>query len=158
MADIQGEAQMKMMAWQVKGQQAQQAAMGQGMAQGEPGGPDAGGAAPAGAAPNAQDPYGGMQSPLAQGQQMQPGGLNVDIPTMAKAQAAMINRLPPQQQQFAIQNLRAQSPELATMVEQMLAQMQGGGEGGGGQQGGAPAVDMRPMPEAASPRRSAGMV
>jgi hypothetical protein len=158
MADIQGEAQMKMMAWQVKGQQAQQAAMGSGLAQGEPGGPDtgAGGGAAMQPAPGA-DPMQGMQSPLAQNQQMQPGGLNVDIPTMAKAQATMINRLPPQQQQFAIQNLRAQSPELATMVEQLLSQMQGGGEGGG-QAGGAPAVDMRPLPEAASPRRAAGMV
>jgi hypothetical protein len=161
MAEIQGEAQMTMMKYQVKAQQEQQKAMMAGAAQGEPGGPDAAAAAAgAPAQPQAQaQTMDGMTSPLGMGQQMpmnQQGqfmGINIDLPTMAQAQANMIQRLPPNQQQFALNNLRAQSPELAQLVEQLLKQM--GGEGG---EEGQPGVDMRPLPEARSPRRAAGMV
>jgi hypothetical protein len=80
-------------------------------------------------------------------------GTNVDLPSLAMAQARQISQMPPEQQQAAIQNLQAQSPELAELVVQMLRKLQGGG--GQGQQ---PQVDMRPLPEQRSPRRAAGMV
>ncbi len=155
MADVQGEAQVVMMKYQVKAQQVQQTAMMAQAAPGEPGGPDA----QAGGGATAQTMQ-GMGSPLAAGQQIptnnegQPLGFNVDLPTMAQAQANMIMRLPPNQQQFALQNLKTQSAELAQMVEQLISQSQGAG-GGEAQQ---PGVDMRPMPEAGAPRRAAGMV
>jgi hypothetical protein len=85
--------------------------------------------------------------------QQGPGGaLNVDIPSMAQAQANLIGSLPPSQQSFAINNLRAMSPELAEMVQQILAQQSGD------QQQGGPQVDMRPLPEVKGPRRAAGPV
>lgn len=99
-----------------------------------------------------------MQSGLSQGQQIQPGAAAIDLPSMAQAQAKLIATLPKPQQTFAINNLRAQSPELASMVEQLLAQMQQGQEGGQAGQGAGPQVDMRPLPEQRSPRRAAGMV
>ena len=98
-------------------------------------------------------------SQLSGGQRMptnengQATGLNVDLPTLAMAQARQISQMPPEQQQAAIQNLQTQSPELAQLVVQMLAKLQGGG--GQGQQ---PQVDMRPLPEQRSPRRAAAAV
>lgn len=152
-AEIQGEAQLIMGRYAVKAQQEQQKAMVAGAAPGEAGGPDA--AASAAGAPQTME---GMGSPLNAGQQMpmnnqgQFMGINIDLPTMAQAQANMIQRLPPNQQQFAINNLKSQSPELAQLVEQLLRQ------NGGGSQEQQPGVDMRPLPEASSPRRAAGMV
>lgn len=160
MAEIQGESQSIMMKYQVKAQQAQQQAMVAGQAPGEPGGPDAA-AAQQGAPGAAQgsDPMQQMQSGLNGGQQMQPGMAGVDLPSMAQAQANLIATLSVQQQAFAISNLRNQSPELATMVEQILAQKQQGQEGAGpAGQGPGPQVDMRPLPEQKGPRRAAGMV
>jgi hypothetical protein len=170
MAQMQGESTMIMMKYQAKAQQAQQEALMAAAAPGEPGGPDAAGGA--GSAPGGQGGLIGgagvppeqqgastqpaaMQSPLNAGQQMQqgPGGaLNVDIPSMAQAQANLIGSLPPSQQSFAINNLRSMSPELAEMVQQILAQQSGD------QQQGGPQVDMRPLPEVKGPRRAAGPV
>jgi len=176
MANVQGEAQVVMMKFQAKGQQVLQEAMMAQQAPGEPGGGAAGGAAASSAGGQGAAP-GGMMPPSQQmqsqlglgnrmpmntnGQGMQPGGLNVDIPSMAQAQANLIRSLPPQQQPFAISNLRAMSPELAEMVETLLSQGQdGGGDGGGGgiDPSAQPAVDMRPLPEQRGPRRASGIV
>lgn len=174
MAQIQGEAQLIMMKYQVKAQADAQQAMVAAPAPGEPGGPEASGgasAAPggqggmiggAGVPPQLQGGTvpGSMQSPLSSSQKMpansngqgvQMGGLNVDIPSMAQAQARLIMSLPPQQQQFAINNLRSMSPDLAEMVEQLIAQQEQGQDAG-------PQVDMRPMPDQKGPRRAGGMV
>lgn len=154
-AEVQGEASLIMAKWQAKAQQEQMKAMAAGAAPGEPGGPEGAGV-PATQA-GAGDPMAAMQSQLGAQQQMpmnQQGqfmGINVDLPSMAQAQANLISKLPPQQQQFALQNLRAMSPELAQLVEQLLGQQQGAKEE-------QPAVDMRPLPEARSPRRAAGLV
>jgi len=154
LAEIQGESQKIMMKYQVESQQAMQAAMGAPPAPGEAGGPESAEGLEAGV----PSP---MQSPLNAGQQMpqdqngQVTQMQIDLPTMAQAQARLISSLPPAQQQFALSNLRAQSPELAQMVEQLLGQ-QGGGGGGGQAQGAG--VDMRPLPDKLPPRRAAGMV
>ena len=94
-------------------------------------------------------------SPLNAGQNMQQQGMGagIDLPSMAIYQARLIANLPPEQQQIAIQNLAAQSPELAQMVQQMLAQMKGG-QPPQPQQGNV--IDMRPMPEQLPPRRAGG--
>lgn len=173
MAAIQGEAQMIMMKFQAKAQQEMQAAMAAPAAPGEAGGPDGGSPPQAGAvqapvgAPQGQAPGNDnnasaasfMNSPLGEGARMAPqpgGGLmgNIDIPSMAQAQAKLIAALPMQQQEFAINNLRSTSPELATMVEQLLGQMQQDG----GDTGQPMQVDMRPLPEQKGPRRAASMV
>lgn len=176
MAQIQGEAQVVMMKYQAKAQMEMQIAMAAGAAPGEPGGPEAAGGAAAtpggqGSAPGASIPQGmqgASQSPLSadqripvsandQGTGMQVGGMNVDIQSLAQMQAKMIATLPPAQQQFALNNLKMQSADLATLVEQLIAQQQGGG-GDQGQGGGGPQVDMRPLPEQKGPRRAAGIV
>jgi hypothetical protein len=73
-----------------------------------------------------------------------------DIRVVAQQQAQQIAQMPPQEQQQAIQNIAAQSPELAQMVEQLVKQMSGGKPSGGPS---APAVDARPLPEQRAPRR-----
>lgn len=149
MADVQGQVQLVLMKYQAKAQQSMQQAMTAPAAPGEAGGPD--GAMSA------------MQSQLvasqkmpvdsaAQGQGLAVGGLNVDIPSLAQAQARLIASFPPAQQQFALNNLRTMSPELAEMTEQLLAQQQQGTQGQGS------GVDMTPLPEQRSPRRAAGTV
>lgn len=182
MAEIQGQQQLVMNKYQVKAQQAAQQAMGAPAAQGEAGGPDAMGGtaggqeaevamgAPQQASDQQQPQAQGqvpqeMQSPNAQGQQMQPGQAGaVDLPSMAMMQAKSIAAMPPQQQQQAIQNLTAQSPELADLVIQMLKQMgvqvqrapQQGVPGAAG--AAASQVDMRPQPEQRPARREAASV
>lgn len=185
MAEIQGEQQLVMAKYTVKAQQAQQQDMTAGAAPGEPGGPEAmgagtpGGQSAGGPMPNAQpqDPAAaqqmavqggtpGMQSPLGMDQQMQQGSPGaVDIPSMAYMNAQTIAGLPPDQQQAAVQNLSAQSPQLADLVVQILKTMgiTVGRPGAGGQIPGAngdaaAGVDMRPMPEKLPPRRVAAAV
>ena len=74
--------------------------------------------------------------------------------------------MPPQQQQQAIENLAAQSLELADLVVQMLKQMgitvqraQASQPVMPGAAGAAAAkIDMRPLPEKLPPRRAAATV
>jgi len=176
-ADLQGQQQLIMGKYQAKAQQAQQQDMAQGPAPGEPGGQDAMGQGtpggqeqgmPAEAAPgqspgqqsqaNPQggqpDPMSQTQSPLNAGQQMPPGG-QMDLPTIAYQQAQMISSMPADQQQAALSNLEAQSPELADMVRQMLAKM---GIATGPGQAAQPAVNMTPLPEKLPPRRAQAAV
>jgi hypothetical protein len=105
-----------------------------------------------------------VSSQLSQGQNMsQNGGMQTDLPTLAMQQAQLLANMNPQLQTIALNNLRAQSPEFADLVEQMLAQLgqvprsSGGGASDGGMNG-APAVDMRPLPEQRSPRRANPLV
>jgi hypothetical protein len=179
MAEIQGEQQLIMGKYQVKAQQAQQAAMTAPAAAGEPGGPgDSGAGTPGGQAAgepaqqapgeaqgtqqaaqaqqqkqSAPSPMQQTQSDLNAGQKMQPGSQGgMDIQAMAYMQAQALQELPPAQQEQALSNLRAQSPELADLVEQILR------AGGGGQQQEQNPIDMTPMPDKLPPRRDAALV
>lgn len=186
-AEIQGEQSLIMAKYQIKAQQAQTEAMGAPAAPGEPGGPEAMGAGTAGgqeaggavqteqpqdeSALATQGSTPGLGSDLNAGQKMQPGQAGaVDLPSMAAMQAKTIASMPPQQQQQAIENLAAQSPELADLVVQMLKQMgvtvqraqasqplvqqaMPGADGAA-----AAKVDTRPLPEKLPPRRAAAAV
>ena len=188
-AAIQGEAQLVMSKFQVKAQQAMQTAQMAPAAPGEAGGPDspAGGgtpggqdaqqAAPPGGAPGAQPQgtlglpppsgfLGNVSSSLGQGQRLPtnadgaPAGMNIDLPSLAMAQAQQISMMPPMAQKAAIDNLRTQSPEFADLVLQMLTGMQGSAAGAGPTNNGTGTpgpgqVDMRPMPQQRAPRRAA---
>lgn len=177
MAEIQGQSQLVMAKYQVKAQQEQQKAMAAPPAPGEPGGQDAaltqGGGTPGGQEASApslsqeqqsqmatpQPPAGDqlaqlVSSQLSRRQNMQSSGsMQVDLPTLAMMQAKQISSMDPVSQQLAVQNLRAQSPELADLVMQYLKQLESQAAVAGQQ----PAVDMRPMPEQRPPRRAAGM-
>ena len=177
MAEIQGEQQVIMAKYQVKAQQISMQAQQAPAAPGEAGGPDAsGGGTPGGQEagdPNQQAPGGSplpqqqqqvpapqaspmaaTQSPLNTGQRMQPGQAGaVDLQTLAYMQAQAISDMPPQQQEQALANLRAQSPELASMVEALLRDGMGGGA-----ENNAPGVDMRPLPDKLPPRRDAALI
>jgi len=156
MAEIQGEQQVIMAKYQVKAQQVTAQAQAAGVAPGEPGaqndstnstgvlldGP--------GAFPD------GLSSPLGQGQKLAPGQAGGDLQAMAYMQAKSIATMPPDQQQMALQNLAAQSPELAELVQQALRSLGATGAKAAPQQ--APAVDMRPMPEQRPPRRTLSAV
>lgn len=184
MATIQGESQLVMVKYQARAQQETQTAMGAPQAPGEPGGAEgtAAGMAPppeqgqqpqpGEQVPQQQQPANGGASPadflqqvgsqLSGGQKMQGAGggqakQNIDLPSLAMMQARTIATLPKQQQAQAITNLGFQSPELADLVRQYLAQM--GGEGGddSGNTGSQVAgVDTRPMPQQRPPRRAGG--
>jgi hypothetical protein len=94
-----------------------------------------------------------ISSQLKGDQKMKPDTLNVDLPSLAQQQAHQIAAMPQQYQEMALQNLAMQSPELADLVRQMLAQMQGQkGKKNDGQTAG-PQMDTRPLPEQRSPRR-----
>ena len=185
MATVQGKASVIMMKFQAKAQQELQIATAAPTAPGEPG---AGNAAPVGATPGqataqpiqpaqpSQQPVNGGAAPqdflqqigsqLSGGQRMLGAGggqapqqQNIDLPSLAMMQARTIATLPKQQQQQALTNLAFQSPELADLVRQYLAQMSGGagdtGGTGGSTVGG---VDTRPLPQQRPPRRAGGMV
>jgi hypothetical protein len=108
-----------------------------------------------------------VSSQLGMGQKMpqdangQPTGMNIDMPSMAMAQAQQISMMPPMAQKAAVDNLRGQSPEFADLVLQMLTSLQG-------QQGqqaisnsGTPQagqVDARPQPVQKPARRSSAGV
>jgi hypothetical protein len=85
----------------------------------------------------------------------------VDIRQMAEQMAQQMAAMPPDQQQMALQNLQAQSPELAKLVEMMLRKMGASappmGDPNAAQQA-ASQVDMRPQPEQRAPRRAAAAV
>lgn len=161
-AQIQAEQQLVMMKAQMKAQQAAQQDQQAPVAPGEPGGPEVmgqgtpGGQEAAGTTEQApQSMPQEMQSPLGEGQRMQPDQAGaVDLPTMAYMNAQAIAQMPPEQQQQALQSLYMQSPELGDMVAQMLQHM--GVDVGGGETPpeGAPQVDDRPLPEQRPPRRA----
>jgi len=184
MATIQGESQLVMMKYQARAQQEQATAMGAPQAPGEPGGlegaagmapppPEQGQAPQLGEqAPQQQQPTNGGSSPpdflqqigsqLSGGQKMQGAGggqakQNIDLPSLAMMQARTIATLPKQQQAQAITNLAFQSPELADLVRQYLAQMGGeGGESSGNTGSQVAGVDTRKRPEQLPPRRAGG--
>lgn len=155
MAEVQAEAQLVMMKSQAKAQQIQQQAMMAPNAPGEPGGPEAPVDGSSGAAGVPQE----AQSQLQQGQQQ---GAGMDIQQLAQMLAENYVKLPPDQQQMAMQNLEQQSPELAQMVQQFVKQLQSQGEGpqamGGAVGRAVQGVDTRPQPEVKPPRREAALV
>jgi hypothetical protein len=76
----------------------------------------------------------------------------MDIQALAYMQAQSIQQMPEDQQQTAIANLRAQSSELADLVEQIIR------AGSGGEKKDQNPIDMRPMPDKLPPRRDAALV
>ena len=152
MAEIQGDASVVMAKAQAKAQQVQQRAMAAPQAPGEPG----------------ADALGQMQSPLNMGQSQgmapapgQQAMSGIDIRQMAEQLAQQMVTMPPDQQQMALQNLQAQSPELAKLVEMLMRKMgvtaAPAGDPNAVQQA-VSQVDMRPQPEQRSPRREAASV
>ena len=159
MAEVQADSQIIMMKAQAKAQQVMAAAQQAPLAPGEPGGPQGSlppPAATARAAGGGGAPPGASPSPLGAGQSMgmhqapEEGGqpqVGMDINTMAQQLAEQLAQMQPQDQEAALQNIEAQSPELAQLVQQFLAQLQP-------DQGDEPQVDMRPMPEQLPERRN----
>lgn len=98
-----------------------------------------------------------VQSGIGNQNRIQPGQAGVDLPSMALMQAKQIAAMPPQQQPIALQNVMAMSPELGDLVKQYLAQL-GVKLTNGASTGQTPSVDMRPLPEQRSPRRTTGIV
>ena len=163
MAEVQGESQVIMMKMQAKAQEAMAAAQQGPQAPGEPGGPEGmmqGGAPPMQGAPAPEGAMAAAQSPLNASQNMgvspeqaaQPGApMGADLMQLAQGYAQQIAQFPPEQQEQALNAIAAQSPELAQLVQQILAQM------GGGQQQ-ATGVDQRPLPDKLPARRDAQLV
>lgn len=147
MAEVQAESQVIMMKAQAKAQQVMMEAQQAPVAPGEPGGPQGaftGGGAPPPGASSSQLNLGhsmGMHRPAEEGSQQ----LGMDPDTLARHLAEQLLEMPPDHQEVALQNLEAQSPELAQLVRQYLDQMQPTQEG--------PQVDMRPLPEQLPERR-----
>lgn len=157
MAEVQAESQVIMTKAQVKAQQIMAEAQGAPVAPGEPGGPERkippGAMVPTGGGPShpAASP-----SQLSAGHDMgmhrspeegAPASAGMDIHTMAQQIAQQLAEMPADQQQMALQNIEAQSPELSQLVQQYLSQMQPP------PQQDQPQVDMRPMPEQLPERR-----
>jgi len=149
MAEIQGEVQVVMAKAQAKAQEVMVKAQQTPAAPGEPGAMDQ------------------MSSPLNMNQSQgllpaegQPAMAGMDITQLAQSLAQQYAQLPPEQQRLAMDNIRAQSPELAQLVSQYTRQQ------GRQQQAAvvptaapaAPQVDTRPLPEQRSPRREAASV
>ena len=160
MAEMQGEQQIVMAKAQARAQQVQQEALQQPIAPGEPGGPEptngGGGAAGGqGAESAAQTPevLQAMQSPIGQSQKGGPPQAGVSIEQMAMQLAQQLIQMAPEEQQAAMSNLQAQSPELAQMVQQFAQQLQAQDPASQ-----APGVDMRPLPEQLPARRDAQLV
>ena len=107
-----------------------------------------------GGAPSPQDFLASVSSQLTGKQQMQQGQGQMDLPSLAMAQARTISLLAPKLQEAALQNLELQSPELADLVRQMLASLQPPGKGGEEKKTTTNAVDMRPLPEQRPARRA----
>jgi hypothetical protein len=177
MAQIQGEASVVMAKFQAKAQQVSQAVLMTPPAPGEPGAEqEMMNQAMQGQAAPPQLPA-GTQSPLNAGQQagVQPApdslaeaDLNaqaqqgVDIHQLATMLAEQYLSLGADEQQMALQNLQAQSPELAELVLQEVHRMQAQGMGPQQMPGALGAsvsqVDTRPLPEQRGPRRMAASV
>ncbi len=113
-------------------------------------------AAPApGAGASPQDFLSSISSQLTGAQRMKDEQQsNIDLPTYAMGQARFIATMPKPQQEMALKNLQLQSPELADLVKQMMAELMPVEQGDGGSAG----VDTRPLPQQRPPRRAGGMV
>jgi hypothetical protein len=126
MATIQGEAQLVMMKFQVKAQQAQVAAQAAPLAAGEPGGPDAGGGgapggemAAAGAGPNEQQALEGEQPAAAQlppAQQANDNGPQAFLSNVS-------SQLKGDQKMTPANGLNVDLPSFAQAQAHMIAQM-----------------------------------
>ena len=128
---------------------------GQLQAQTAPGG--VGGAAapppmPMGVGGNSPQDFLSMTASQLTGQQRMEGNANVDLPSLAMAQARSLALMPEQQQEVALQNLELQSPELANLVRQMLSSLSSSKPA----ETSSNTVDMRPQPEQRPPRRASG--
>lgn len=161
MAGVQGEAQVIMAKAQAKAQQTMAEAQMAPQAPGEPGG---------------ENPLQQMSSPLGINQALPQeastlGGasksttVGIDINQMAESMAQQISQLPPDQQELAIANIKAQSPELAQLVQQVISQIQSEqmqlgmpGQGGQSAQQAATQVNTTPLPEARAPRRAGATI
>jgi hypothetical protein len=154
LAEVQGEAQVVMSKAQVKAQQVMAQAQNSGVAPGEPGGGETG-------APN---PMQQMQSSLSLQQETAAAegsnqeAMGVDIQQLAQQLAQQVAEIPPDQQQVALENLAAQSPDLAQMVQQILQQLQGPAGSQGALTQSVSQVDMRPQPEVLPARRVAAAI
>jgi hypothetical protein len=112
-----------------------------------------------------------VSSPLGQSQKLPtdangaPAGMNIDLPSLAMAQAQQISMMPAMAQKAAIDNLKAQSPEFGDLVLQMLSSLKQAPAGMMGDASGAPPattngtpqagqVDMRPQPAQRPARRA----
>jgi hypothetical protein len=78
----------------------------------------------------------------------------IDLPTYAMGQAKLLVTMAKPQQEQALRNIQAMSPELADLVKQMLAELQPQEQADSGSAG----VDTRPLPQQRPPRRAGGMV
>jgi LAGLIDADG-like domain len=147
MAEIQGEAQVVMAKAQAKAQQTLMQAQQTPPAEGEPG----------------HEALRQMSSQLNAQQglpQEQGTTVGMDIRQLAQSLAQQYVQLPPEQQQLAMQNLQAQSPELAQMVAQIaqrLSAQQPQPQQPAAMRA-ATQIDMRPQPAQRSPRRAAAAV
>jgi hypothetical protein len=104
-----------------------------------------------GAGPSPQDFLSQVSSQLT-GQQKMQDQQNIGLLGTAEAQAKLLVTLPKNQQAVALQNISLQSPELAELVQQAMAELQPASPGGEAQ----PQVDQRPMPNQRPPRRATG--
>jgi hypothetical protein len=155
LATVQGEAQVVMAKFQGKAQQVTASVMGAAAAPGEPGAGSATATVPS-----------EMQSGLAANQNMGGGGqgTGVDLQHTAVMLAQQYMQLGPEEQQMALQNLEAQSPDLAQLVLQEVHRLQAQGQSqnqpsmGGALGAAAAGVDMRPLPEILPPRRMAALI
>jgi hypothetical protein len=154
MAQIQGEAQVVMSKSQAKAQQTMAEAQQAPAAPGEPGQPEQGAMGQMGSQLNMGQSQG--MAP-AQGGQAAAG---MDIHQMAQQLAESYLNMPPQQQQLALENIKAQSPELAALMMQYVKQMQQmqPAQAQGALQQAVSQVDMRPQPEQLPARRIAASV
>jgi hypothetical protein len=154
MAQIQGEAQVVMAKSQAKAQQTMAEAQQAPAAPGEPGQPEQGAMGQMGSQLNMGQSQG--MAP-AQGGQAAAG---MDIHQMAQQLAESYLNMPPQQQQLALENIKAQSPELAALMMQYVKQMQQmqPAQAQGALQQAVSQVDMRPQPEQLPARRIAASV
>jgi hypothetical protein len=150
MAEIQAEAQVIMAKAQAKAQQTMLEAQQAPPASGEPGGV---------VQQIAGSPLNMNQSQGLLPAQGQPPMAGIDINQMAQSLAQQILQLPPDQQDLALANLKAQSPELAQLVQQLIKQMQPEviPVQGAAQQA-ATQVNMQPLPEQKPARREATSV
>ncbi len=160
MAEVQGEQQVIMMKMQAKAQESMAAAQGGPLAPGEPGGPE-GGAPPQGPPPGPEGAMQGMGSQLNAGQDLgvppeqaeaQGAPMGMDINQMAQSYAEQIMQMAPEEQQMALDAIANQSPELAQLTAQILAQLQA-------EQPPPPSpISQQPLPEQLPPRRDAALV
>ena len=101
-----------------------------------------------------------LQSPLSpsQGPAGTPGGSKIDLVSAAQTLAERMLELPPDHREQQLEQIEAQSPELAELVRQFLEQMEGGPRGGGAQAPAPARSALAPLPEQRAPRRQAAVI